>query len=483
MRKYIFFLALWIIIPSLTGAAGGVIRVDRTGSVTVDGQPVPDAFTVSASSETILIPLAQFLPAGSGQFTLELPVTMGTDWQPQLIANRCTCPTQVTRTGATSFELSASGLGDGGDVILRADFPVGTFELSGWQALTQSLGRTSPWLLGLAVLLLLGSLGFLTWLIHEVSEARKFKLAPQIISAPPNDLSPALVSLLPSGKITAATIAATLVDLARRGYLTIINKGSDFLLAEDKALDLTGPGFALGSAPTEEVSEAERLKAKKEGVTIAEKFLLAKLFTEGHPTISREELKTRLGRHLASAKVGKVYAEFYRAATQAGFFKKNPHEIHLAYRGVGIGIFFAGLAGLVGSFLLGDQPLYLPVAWAVIALVGYVVTKMVAYLPLLTVAGQAELARWAGFRAYLTDPRPLDPKIKTEQFFDYLPFALAWEILPEWQHRFGDRPVKAPSWYLTEPATRPVPEMAREIGHLTNFVASILAAIHEHTIQ
>lgn len=464
------------------GLSTGTVTVSRAGVVMVDAVVAPDALKVSVDQETILIPLHTYVPAAatSARWLLELPVIMAAEWEPELIPSRCACRVNVERLDEYTYELEMHGLGGEGEVILRADFPPGVFELPTGQQILVLLARSSPWLLGLAVLFLVGSIGVLIWMAREMAVFRKFKLQPTLVTTPPNDVPPAMISLLPTGKITSATLAAMLTDLAKRHYLTLIDKGETFLLAEDRRLDMSGPGFGLGSTPGA-VSEAERAKAAKEGVSIAEKFLLAKLFTEGSPAISREELKERLGRHLESAKIGKVYAELYQEATDRGFFIKNPHLVHLQYRLVGIAIFFAGLIGLGFTLLFDNGAPLLPLVWVAIALAGYSITRMVSFLPLLTVMGQAEWVRWSGFRAYLTDPDPLPAKTPISRFFDYLPYALAWGVLPAWSQRFGTRLVTAPNWYLTSPTKQPAQAMAGQVGHLTAFVSSILAAIHEHT--
>lgn len=466
-------------------ATTGRLVLTPSGELEADGKVYRDTLTAEVDVETIRFDLGELLPSGatSGNWILELPVVMRTDWKPNLIASRCACRAEAVRSGQYTFDVKLSGMTPGGELILEAEFPAGTFDLPASQQFWLGLGRVSSILLLLAVVALLGSLGLLFWMARELSAFRKFTFSSTETDTPPNDLRPSMLSLLPSGKITPATMAGMLVDLASRGYLTIINKGETFLLAKDRQLDLTGPGFALGSAPDQVLTGPEIAKAKKEGVSVAEKLLLAKLFVEGAPMVSREELKSRLGRHLESAKIGKMYAEIYNEVTSHGFFIKNPHSIHLRYRAVGISAFFIGLSGFAASILFANQSIYLAIMWLLVSLSGYVITRMVYFLPLLTVMGQAELVRWAGFRAYLTNPQPLSQKVPTKRFFEYVPYAASWGVLPEWSRRFSGRKVRSPHWYLTSPAEQPVENLGKEISYLTGFVAGILAAIHEQTAR
>ncbi len=488
MRQFVVLVGLLAVLaaPAVTLADTAVsVNVKADGTTTLDKTAVAGAVQAGTDTEVLLVQIVEEAATNLGTvtITLQLPVTMPANWTPRLIPSRCACQTSVERLDSRSFRLIATNVTKGGRLSLRGEFPAGTFRLSLSTRAALGAERFSPWILGLAVSIFLAALGLLGWMVHELAIVRKFKLTPTLAKSPPNELSAAMVSLIPSGKITAATLAAMLIHLAQRGFLTILNKGEDFVFAQDRELDLTGPGFALGSLPGEVTPPEELEKAKKEGVTIAEKFLLAKIFTQGHPTVDRREFKERLGRRLSSWKIGKVYAELYKEATVDGFFIRNPHLTHLRYRGVGIAIFFIGLVGFGSSFFLPGEKIALLLAWVAVALSGYVITRMVPYLPLMTVMGQAEWARWAGFRAYLTDPTPLPKSTPTSQFFAYLAFAFAFNELEAWSKRFGERKVAAPNWYLTEPKEQPVTAVAAEIDHLAKFVTSLLAAIHEHTVS
>lgn len=459
--------------------------IQADGKTLVNDDRIPDPLLATPDKEVILIRVIPEAPRNLGTVTIDLrlPQAMPAEWMPRPIPARCACETSIKRLTDQSFYIVVSGVVTGARLSLRAEFPAGTFQLSVGEKTVVGLERWGPWLLGLALAVLVVSLGFLVWLIRELRDVRKFRLTPRLIAQPPDQVTPALISMIPSGKITAATLASMLLSLSQRGFVTMMQKEKNFLLAEDRRLDLTGPGFALGSLPGEIIPEEEVTKAANEGVTLAEKFLLAKLFTQDHPVVSQEDLKVRFGRRLTSWKVGKVYAELYKQATADGYFIKNPHEIHLRYRALGVGIFFLGLAGIAMSLVLPGNPLALVATWVAVLITGRVITKMVPYLPLLTVLGQAEWARWAGFRAYLTDGKPLPKTRPTTLFFTYLPYAAAFDAVIPWAQRFADRPVEAPAWYLTGPKKKSVRLMADELEHLTAFVTELLAALHEHTVR
>lgn len=481
-------LLLLSILAPLTFALAAVnaftIVVSPTGETSLNGQPLSGVLELTTTQETVRVPIYESAGSAISQatITLTLPVTMPIEWQPRLIPSQCPCQTTVERTGARTYRLIATGIVPGSGLTLAADFPLGTFQLSRGQQAALGLERASPWLTAIAIGILVGSIGVLIWLARELAELRKFKLTPLPVSTPPDQTPPAVISTIPSGKMTAATVAAMLLDLAQRGFITIVHTDRIFQLRENKQIDLTGPGFALGSLPGDSIPAKELRKAAAEGLSMAEKYLLSKLFTQGHLAVSDVDLRRRFSRRISSWKIGKVYAEFYKQLSQDGFFIRNPHDAHLKYRGLGIGIFFCGLLGFISSFWLPGNPLYLELTWALVALSGYIITQLVPFLPLLTVQGQAEWARWANFRLYLIDPQPL-PAGQAHQFFAYLAYAVAFRELPHWAARFGQQETTLPGWYQAQAKRQPIGQVAADLGGFVDHIAHVLAAIHEHTVR
>lgn len=488
MMRILISLAAFIITcaPGVANAATVFeVIIGHDGNAVVNDRPVTDVLSLEGKRETILLILIPEAaePANRVTVQLQVPVTMVAEWRPRLIPSRCACQTTTKRLSDKTFELTANGLTTGGRISLEAEFPRGTFDLSASQKAALGVERASPWLIALAGLILLGGLGMLGWMMVELHNMRKFRLTPNPEAGPPNDLSAAVVSLIPSGKITPATMGAMLIELAERGYLTISKQGQHFSFIQTKPLDLTGPGFALGSFPGDTTDQAEIMKARREGLTMAEKYLLAKIFTKDIHQVSDAQFKARLGDHLSSWKLGKVYAELYKQVGESGFFIRNPHLIHLHYRGIGIVIFFLGLAGFASTAFVPAGKLALYLMWGLVTLTGYIITRMVPFLPLLTVLGQAEWARWGGFRLFLSNPAILGGKLAPAKFFDYLPYALAFGAMDAWGEHFAQESVAAPSWYQSEPVKKPVPTYAKEIGELADYVGKLLARVHEHTVQ
>lgn len=486
LRFFLIVSLVFGLVSHLSAATSSFdIAIALDGTTTVDGRVIPDAVRPDPKLTAIIVLLVKEVPEPQTRLTvnLTLPVVMGADWQPRLRPNRCTCQVKVERTGERTFTLTAGPINAGASVSFEAEFAPAILQLPASARAVLGAERASPWLLGLALLILLCTLGFLAWLIWELYNIRKFRLDPTPADQPPNETSPAVMSLIPSGKITDHTLAAMLIDLAERGFVRLAYEQDQWVFAEARPIDLSGPGFALGSFPGDQIPEEERAKVKQEGLTMAEKYLLAKLFTVKQRSITERDFRSRLGRHLSSWKIGKLYAELYREVTAAGLFIRNPHDVHLRYRGLGMSVFFVGLLGFILSFFLPGDKLFLQLTLVLIMVSGRVVTKMVPYLPLLTVMGQAEWARWAGFRAYLATESPVEASVPGSRFYNYLGYALAFDSLEAWAHRFASRKTAAPVWLKTETKEQLIDEAAREMKDLRTTVAHNLAAIHEHTVR
>lgn len=460
------------------------IDVELSGSVSMNGTPLDNVLEVSNSSESLLVSVIDNLdePLATVLVSYHHPFDTLVDFAPRPILSRCTCQAILTSQTDTRYDYTIEGMIRGASLSIRAEYPRGTLDVPLVFAAVRGIDRASPWFLGVALLFLLAASGLLGWMIWEYFMIRKFSFRADPVDRPPNDLSPSLLSLLPAGKMTDRTLAAMLLDLARRDFLAIGFVKGEITLRLTKELDLSGPGFAFGSIPGDSIPQEERDIAAAEGLTLGEKYLLAKLFVDDHPVVTQAELHARFRRHLSSWKIGKVFAETYRLATQQGFFIRNPHLIHLRYRGVGVSVFFFGVMAFIGSvFFFEDQPLILG-SFAILALVGFLITRMVRYLPLLTVTGQAEWIRWEAFEKYLADDAPIRPRAEDE-FFAYLVYAMAFGRSETWARRFRETPVSAPAWLVIEPSVRPADEIGHELEHHLHTIAALLSRIHEHTVR
>jgi uncharacterized membrane protein YgcG len=241
---------------------------------------------------------------------------------------------------------------------------------------------------------------------------------PVAFSPPPIPVAEA--GLLVDGQVDARETAATIIDLAVRGALTVQSSGRD-----EFTVTLVDPGVAR--APHEVV-------------------LLSNIFG-GRPPGAVADLSepgSLLSAHQAmqSSVRGQVAAR--------GWFTKVPSAA--ATRGVGFGLL--ALAAF-GVYLLGSA-----VLWVVLPLLPIVITVVVVRMKLRrgqrTADGRAVTDQVEGFRTYLATAEADQLRFEEGEdiFSKYLPWAIAFELADRWAKVCGDLvamgrlPDATPYWYI-----------------------------------
>jgi len=246
------------------------------------------------------------------------------------------------------------------------------------------------------------------------------------ISQPPADIAPALVGILYHQKVSSKEIAATLLSLAGRGYIQIVERPEEFILGQRKSFaDLVG---------------FERLLAEE-------------LFG-GIGTISSSDikLKRQAGRALYSKRIAQLYAELYQEGVRAGYYTTDPSSVHIRYFGIGVLVFFLGVLSFFPAVTFFAYIIFLPFALLGIVIAGLVIIVMSRRLPTgRTPLGRDQLLRWRSFGEYLATFQPMGAReVFEEVFVRNLPYAMVMDIGEEWAQRFAGLPFYLPKWYITE---------------------------------
>ena len=99
-----------------------------------------------------------------------------------------------------------------------------------WQQAMQRGEAISLGVLVLSLLILVGGplLVVLLWYLRG-RDPELTVIVPEYISEPPDDLPPAVVGTLVDEKVDMEDIISTLLDLAHRGYLQMVEKKNDYL--------------------------------------------------------------------------------------------------------------------------------------------------------------------------------------------------------------------------------------------------------------
>ncbi len=294
----------------------------------------------------------------------------------------------------------------------------------------------NPLTVGIAALVLVAGLGFVTWnwwihgrdrayltqyyLTNDPHEHAEplFSHQPVVVEfEPPQNLRPAELGLILDERADAKDLTATVIDLAVRGHLTIqeLPGKSDWML--------TWKG-----APTAELNAYERT-------------VIDGLFT-GRQQVALSALKGTFRPTLTLAE-----DQMYGDAMARKLFASNPQQTRAAWGCLGIAVVLIGIAAAVflglnfGWGLIG----------AAIVVTGIALTITFPFMPQRTAAGRDLLQHTLGFRLYMTTAEKYRQQFaaKAEIFTQLLPYAIVFGCVTMWAKAFEGIDTSASNnWYV-----------------------------------
>ncbi len=311
-----------------------------------------------------------------------------------------------------------------------------------WQAQADKTAALSRWrtvinlfvgLIGLMFIVLAPVALYLLWYFYGRDPAPQ--IAPEYLPEPPSDLPPGMAGTLIDERADTKEVIATLVDLARRGYLRMDE------ISEEDILGYSRRDFLY-----------TQLKKPDDTLRPYERYLLEKLF-ENQTQRKLSDLKERFYKHM-----NKVQELLYEEVTRAGYFVKNPEKVRKQWLALGfILLFLIGIFMCIGPAML--QPLtdlsFMLVIGPVIFAVGLIILS--TSMPRKTQLGADEAAKWRAFRHYLKNLKDyVDLEKATELFERYLPYAIALKLETRYLRMWESaQNVPVPTWY--GPYVRPGP--------------------------
>jgi len=321
---------------------------------------------------------------------------------------------------------------------VRVQFPHGLVAGSppAWQAAAdredQYNSTVKPLLnlfLGVAgiLVLVLGSLWvFLRW--YSRGRDPSVGELPTTLSDPPGDLPPAVAGTLVDERADVQDAVATLVDLARRGVLRIVEQTPD------------------GDRESDREFRLERLQEDPPGLREYERAMFNYLFG-GRDQVRLSELKTRF-RMVFPTVANLLYDE----VTRAGLFRENPETVRKRYRNIGGALLAAGFVfGCVASLFLFAFAELAFFPFVALGFLGLVMLILAGRMPRRTQLGALEAGRWRAFGRYLKEQQPPEElSSRLDRFEPYLPYAIALGADREWVRKFAAAGAPAPEWYERE---------------------------------
>jgi uncharacterized membrane protein YgcG len=370
-------------------------------NVTGTGWPVP----ITRAAATVI------LPAASEPVVLRLGCFTG----PQgAVARECRIGSDAAgrRVDATT----SGGLAAGEGLSIVVGLPKGVVAEPSKAA--RLWARATDWLTWLSPLPLVTLAGMIVLWRRHGRDAPAGAAVP-VRYEPPAGMSPAEMGTLVDEKAHPADLTATVLDLAVRGHLEIV---------EEEAT-----GFLFLNARDYELVR----RSSSEPLRPFERTLLQALFG-GEQRVRVSSLRNRFYRHLPP-----LQEALYDLATEAGWFRSSPERVRRRWRLAGLLV----LGAAVPAFMATES-----LATAVpVALTGLVILAFSPVMPGRTTAGRRAYEEILGFKEFLgrvdRDRLERSGGRTADRFERVLPYAVVLGVADQWADAFADVYARPPTWY------------------------------------
>jgi len=239
---------------------------------------------------------------------------------------------------------------------------------------------------------------------------------------PPDDLSPGEVGTLIDEYANLRDVTATVIDLARRGFMTISEEPKKGPFGKVK--------FSL-----------DYIKKDEAGLKAYELSILNMLFTEKR---NLPAVLTKLHPN-AYKDLQEAQKKLYEDLSSRSYFEGRPDEIRTKYLITGIIIIFASifLGSFIAPFLASPSSLF----FALISS-GIIIIAFSFFMPARSAQGRKALAEIAGFKEVLKLGAWRSKIYEKHNFFEEtLPYAIAFGITEKFIEAFKSTEIEKLSWY------------------------------------
>lgn len=261
-------------------------------------------------------------------------------------------------------------------------------------------------------------------------------LIADYLPEPPSDLPPGIVGTLIDERADLQDILATILDLARRGFI--------------KIEETQEPGFLGIGSTTDFVYR--KTKDRPDLLRPYEITLMSKLFGGKGKEVKLSSLKEKFYTALPALR-----KELYAAVVDEGFFKESPDTTRSRYGCLGAVALVAAfglLMVMTAAFIeLSGAVICVPLGAGVIA-IGLVI--LARYMPRRTEKGAEAYARWVAFKRYLQNLEKYTKVEEAAESFDsYLPYAVAFGLEKGFIRQFQSVDAPAPTWWVPYDTPQP----------------------------
>jgi len=341
------------------------------------------------------------------------------------------CLVQAKPDGLTV--MSEAALKQFENMSFAVQFPADTFiRPNFWQEYGSVLIRNAGILLIMPV----------WFLVHRRWQKTGKDIEKQVVPVyfdPPHALTPAEVGLLADYSADNEDISSTIIDLAIRGFIRIIDNTNNDTQKNRKL------SFKLLETDWTHLKQHERS-------------ILEGLFTEQpkqNQVVKLSDLKNNFYTTLESTKT-----QLYQTMTDDEYFVANPRKVRNWQIGLGIIVLVVGLFASIALSLFDRGPLTV----LALAVIGGLIIFYGRYMPKRTVRGDDVWQHSEGLKTYMSvaekDRLAMlqtpgsqyarsggGPKFTVDLYEKLLPFAVVLGVEKQWSEQFEDLYTKAPDWY------------------------------------
>lgn len=336
------------------------------------------------------------------------------------------CRAEIPAPGR--FRFTTAGLAPGEGLTMVAVLPAGVVPRPSFlDRLWAVLATFGP--LGLPLVVLAGL--SLIWVRSGRDPAAR-SVVPQWRL--PDGLPPGVAGALVDDRVDTSDVVATLIDLARRGYVRIRRLDAPGPLSR---LDRYGPASRALQDLGLKDWELELLTPERQGLEIYERLLLDAIFGDT-PSRRLSELRNRFNLHLPE-----IRRAIYRQLVSRRLVREDPQAVRRRWAWAGFAALVAGAVGVaLGRDLLG-------VGVAVSGILAMLFSKI---MPSATPKGAALRRDLRGLEEYIRRAEKAEiefreaPARTPDRFSEVLPYAIALGVTDAWTRQFADELTRSPDW-------------------------------------
>jgi uncharacterized membrane protein YgcG len=271
---------------------------------------------------------------------------------------------------------------------------------------------------------------YLIWL--EKGKDPKIEKTIMAHYSPPEDLPPAIFGVLLDQMVHTKDITATIIDLAVRGYIRIVEEVKSFGIFKSREYIL------------------EKLKDESD-LRDFEKKIIKGIF-KSKKIISSDDLRNKFYK-----KIPGIKKSIHQEVKKTNYFKDNIQVVRKKYgKDAGKILLFSLFVFFIWillSFMLEGGPLRYLVHFIFLEvsliISGIIVLIFAHYMPILTEKGLETKWKLLGFKEYLQTAEKFRLGAeKLETFSKYFPYAMIFGVEKKWAQRFSEFSYQKQNWYV-----------------------------------